>query len=178
MTSLSLTQEEAEEPFFSFDNQNHNSTKAIRATDQEWESVKTEIEQLYIDQDKTLAATMQMIEENHGLKARQVPLVVSSMWPESLTGFFPSERKWKLKLREWGFEKYLSAAAMKILIAKAERRAVVEKKDTVFLHGKKEIAPERIELFKTRKAFREGPRLPQARVYLEVRTHGCQVSIH
>ena len=70
---------------------------------------------------------------------------------------FPSERKWKLKLKEWGFEKYLSTTAMKILVAKAERRALVEKKDTVFLHGKREIATERIELFKTRKCFREGP---------------------
>jgi hypothetical protein len=60
-------------------------------------------------------------------------------------------------LKEWGFEKYLSSTAMKILIAKAERRAFVEKKDTVFFHGKKEIAPERIELFKMRKSFMEGP---------------------
>ncbi|PMD43189.1 hypothetical protein L207DRAFT_563929 [Hyaloscypha variabilis F] len=46
---------------------------------------------------------------------------------------------------------------MKILIAKAERRAFIEKKDTVFFHGKKEIAPERIELFKMRKSFTKGP---------------------
>jgi len=72
-------------------------------------------------------------------------------------GHHPSERKWKLKLKEWGFEKYLSSTAMKILIAKAERRALVEKKDTVFFHGKKEITPERIELFKMRRSFTEGP---------------------
>ncbi|KAN0102872.1 hypothetical protein V8E51_011185 [Hyaloscypha variabilis] len=73
MTSLTIRQEEeAEEPFFSFDGQEHNSAKSGPATNQEWELVKAEIEQLYIDQDKTLAATMQIIEENHGLKARQV----------------------------------------------------------------------------------------------------------
>lgn len=60
-------------------------------------------------------------------------------------------------MKQWGFDKYLSTTAMKILVAKAERRAFVEKKDTVFLHGKKEIAPERIELFKTRRSFRQGP---------------------
>ena len=46
---------------------------------------------------------------------------------------------------------------MKILVAKAERRAVQENKETVFIHGKIQIAPERIDLFKKRKTFREGP---------------------
>lgn len=37
-----------------------------------WESLKEEIRQIYIDQDNTLAMTMQSIEANHGLKARPV----------------------------------------------------------------------------------------------------------
>ena len=69
MASLITMPEEAEEPF-SFDSQEYNSTKVRRVTDREWESVKTEIEQLYIDQDQTLATTMQVIEKTHGLKAR------------------------------------------------------------------------------------------------------------
>jgi hypothetical protein len=45
---------------------------------------------------------------------------------------------------------------MKILLAKAERRARLENKETVIFHGKTRIASERINLFKKRKAFREG----------------------
>jgi hypothetical protein len=140
----------------SLNGEDRNSSKSGRITNEEWESVKGEIEQIYIDQGKTLSATMQMIEEKYHLKARQVISLLRSYYSEQgLTP--PSERKWKLKLKEWGFEKYLPATAMKILVAKAERRAVVENKDTVFFHGKTQIAPERIDLFKKRKAFREGP---------------------
>jgi hypothetical protein len=68
-----------------------------------------------------------------------------------------------LKLKEWGFEKYVPATTMKILVAKAERRARVENKETVFFHGKTRIASERIDLFKKRKAFREGPAVSPSR---------------
>jgi hypothetical protein len=80
-------------------------------------------------------------------------------------------------LKEWGFEKNLSSAAMKILVAKAERRAVVEHKDTVFFHGKTQIAPERIGLFKKRKAFREGPAAsPSQRTSCHPHSSLCKVS--
>lgn len=123
MASLTLPQEESS---FSLRSQDNSSSKGSRVTNEEWESAKTETEHIYIDQDQTLATTMEAIQYKYGLEA--------------------SERKWKLKLKEWGFEKYLSSAAMKILVAKAERRAVVEHKDTVFFHGKTQITPERIGL--------------------------------
>jgi hypothetical protein len=81
-----------------------------------------------------------------------------------------SERKWKLKLKEWGFEKYLPAAAMKILVAKAERRAMVENKETVFFHRETQIPPERIELFKRRRTFREGPMASPSQSTCSLRT--------
>ena len=37
---------------------------------QQWESLKAEIRKIYIDQDNTLATTMQKIEADHGFKAR------------------------------------------------------------------------------------------------------------
>jgi len=76
----SLMQEEARRPFRPFDSEDHNSTKAGRVSNQEWDSVKPEIENLYIDQDQTLAATMQKIEADHGLKARQVPRYYSPIY--------------------------------------------------------------------------------------------------
>jgi len=65
-----------------------------------------------------------------------------------------SERKWKMKLKEWKFEKYLSDQDKMIIIAKAEKRAR-DGKDTVFYHGDTEITTERIENFKRRKVSKE-----------------------
>lgn len=66
-----------------------------------------------------------------------------------------SERKWKMKLKEWNFEKYVPASQMRILVAKAKKRAREEHKETVFFNGETQIAPERINLFKKRKFTRE-----------------------
>jgi len=55
---------------FSFEGQDRNSFKSGRITNEEWESVKAEIEQIYIDQDQTLAATMGTIQNKYGLAAR------------------------------------------------------------------------------------------------------------
>jgi hypothetical protein len=68
---------------------------------------------------------------------------------------FCSERKWKMKLKDWNFEKYLPAAWMKTIVAKAEKRACDENKATVFFYGESQIAPERIENFKKRKTTKE-----------------------
>ena len=68
-----------------------------------------------------------------------------------LLTFEYSERKWKEKLKEWGFEKHISATDMSIIVAKAEKRVREEGKETVFFHGQSEITPQRIERFKRRK---------------------------
>jgi hypothetical protein len=62
-----------------------------------------------------------------------------------------SERKWKMQLMTWGFAKYVPASHMRILVAKAEKRAREEGKETIFFNGQNQIAPERIEHFKKRK---------------------------
>jgi hypothetical protein len=60
-----------------------------------------------------------------------------------------------MKLKDWNSEKYVLASQMRILIAKAEKRAREEYKETVFFNGETQIAPERINLFKKRKFTRE-----------------------
>ena len=62
-----------------------------------------------------------------------------------------SERKWKEKLKEWRFEKNISATDMNIIVAKADKRVREEGKETVFFHGQSEITRERIDQFKRRK---------------------------
>jgi hypothetical protein len=74
-----------------------------------------------------------------------------------------SERKWKMQLKDWGFEKYVSASDMRILIAKAEKRATEENKDTVFFNGGCQIPQEGIDLFKRRKVTKQtAPASPSA----------------
>jgi hypothetical protein len=62
-----------------------------------------------------------------------------------------SERKWKEKLKEWNFDKNISAIDMSVIVAKAEKRLHEEGKETVFFMGKSQITRERIEQFKRRK---------------------------
>lgn len=62
-----------------------------------------------------------------------------------------SERKWKEKLKDWSFQKYLPPDSMLVIVAKADKRKLHEGKETVFfLHGAK-IASTRIETSKKRK---------------------------
>ncbi|KAK0108121.1 hypothetical protein ONS95_002944 [Cadophora gregata] len=69
-------------------------------------------------------------------------------------GFRASPRKWKMKFKEWGYEKRLTECNMKIVAAKAERRAYEDGKKTEFFHNGIFIQPSRIENFKRRKTFK------------------------
>jgi hypothetical protein len=60
-----------------------------------------------------------------------------------------------MKLKEWNFEKYVPASQMRILVAKAEKRAREENKETVFFNGETQIDPQRFSLFKKRKSTKE-----------------------
>ncbi|TVY33465.1 hypothetical protein LOCC1_G007635 [Lachnellula occidentalis] len=106
------------------------SSRLIK-NDQKWNSLKEEIRRIYMAEDKTLPVTMNTIEVKHGFKA--------------------SERKWKDKLKEWGFDKNIPAQHMRILVAKAEKRARDDGKETVFLHRGFQVGQEKLEHFKRRK---------------------------
>ncbi|PVH83906.1 hypothetical protein DL98DRAFT_569298 [Cadophora sp. DSE1049] len=99
--------------------------------DKRWNFHKDEIRRIYIEEDRTLQVTMRMIEEKYGFKA--------------------SPRKWKMKLKEWNFEKYFPSAIMSFAVAKTEKRKNEEGKDTIFYHGDSKIPSEKIEHFKRRK---------------------------
>jgi hypothetical protein len=60
-----------------------------------------------------------------------------------------------MKLKEWGFDKHLTEKETKIVVAKAEKRARDEGKDTVFYHNGRLIPPTKIENFKRRKTVKE-----------------------
>jgi len=76
MASLTLPQEESS---FSLESRDNSSSKGSRVTNEEWESVKAETEHIYIDQDHTLAATMETIQYKHGLVARSVHAIIHKL---------------------------------------------------------------------------------------------------
>ncbi len=79
-----------------------------------------------------------------------------------------SERKWKDKVKEWNFDKNISARDMSIVVAKVGKRVRDEGKDTVILHREAQISRERIEQFKRRKITKDGmPVSPSAGTCLQ-----------
>ena len=68
--------------------------------------------------------------------------------------FSQSARKWEGKLREWRFNKNLPDTDMKIVVAKVEKRKVVEDKATQFFHNGVAIPNSKVENFKKRKLNR------------------------
>ncbi|PVH83905.1 hypothetical protein DL98DRAFT_569297 [Cadophora sp. DSE1049] len=103
----------------------------LARNDEIWDMYKEEIRQMYVDRDMTLRSTVQSIETHYGFKA--------------------SKRKWKMKIKEWNFEKNLPANEMSYITAKADKRKAEDDKDTIFVRGTIKILPERIRNFKKRK---------------------------
>lgn len=59
-------------------------------------------------------------------------------------------RKWKTKLKEWNFEKYLSNRNMNIIVAKGKKRALEEGKDTIFVYHGSTIPASKIQNYSKR----------------------------
>lgn len=59
-------------------------------------------------------------------------------------------RKWKSKLKDWGFDKYSKAEEMAFIASKLQDRKT-EGKDTAFLVGGRQITKEAMENFMRRK---------------------------
>jgi hypothetical protein len=120
--------------------------------DQKWDALKEAIHRIYVVENNSLPSTMQQIKQKYGFKASlvtQFPVTQRSLLTKSIR-----PRKWKSKLKEWKFDKYLSDADKRVIVAKTEKRAR-EGKDTIFFHGESEITAERIQNFKRRNGARE-----------------------
>ena len=87
------------------------------------------------------------------MDSKQGPLEIST--PIRNANMKSSTRKWKNKLKEWGYEKNIKTYDMQCIVAKGTKRER-EGKDTIFFHGDTQITATRIENFKKRKT-REVP---------------------
>src|SRR2546423_353010 len=124
-----------------------------RHSPEEWEQQKELIERLYLDEDKTVEETMRYLKDEKG--------------------FIVGERKFKMQLKEWGFEKNIRSSVMQLMLAKATKRKFEEDKDTKFRYKGRDILPERFSHYTKRSHVKNGKRVsPSA---CELPTPSCNL---
>jgi hypothetical protein len=110
-----------------------------RHSTQEWEQQKELIEKLYLDEDKTVEETMRYLKDKKG--------------------FIVGERKFKMQLKEWGFDKNIKSSVMQLMLAKATKRKFEEDKGTKFRYKGRDILPERFSQYAKRSHVKKGKRV-------------------
>ncbi|RYP62306.1 hypothetical protein DL771_009791 [Monosporascus sp. 5C6A] len=110
----------------------------------DWDAHKDTIKRLYMDEDKTLADTMEIMKRVHSFEA--------------------SQKLFKAKFKEWDWQKNLPTETAIVMIDKAKRRWQADKKETVFSFGGKVWTTDRIErtLARTNKKSRLEQALEEA----------------
>ncbi|KAI9702973.1 MAG: hypothetical protein M1836_008187 [Candelina mexicana] len=96
-----------------------------RRTEEDWTTHRHTIKSLYMDRNMTLDDTMRTMGERHG--------------------FFASQKKYKEKLKNWGFEKNLTSRQTKFITRKALRRWTEEGKKTEFRVKGNRVPSEKVE---------------------------------
>ena len=109
-----------------------------RHAPQEWEQRKELVRRLYLEQDMTVEETMRYLKDEED--------------------FLVGERKFKMQLKEWGFEKNISSSVMQLILAKASKRKFEEDKSTRFRYKGRDILPERLGHFAKRSHVKNGKR--------------------
>jgi hypothetical protein len=140
-----------------------SKTSSLRKSDRKWDLHKDEIYRTYMQEDNSLLTTLERFEQRYGFKARLVTLQIFALlqryklpgFPIHLPILIHSVRKWKLKLKEWNFNKYVRTEEMMFVVAKSDERAGREGKNTAFLHEGTPIKNIKIEKFKRRKISHE-----------------------
>jgi hypothetical protein len=124
-----------------------------RHSPEEWEQQKELIERLYLDEDKTVEETMRYLKDEKG--------------------FIVGERKFKMQLKEWGFDKNIRSSVMQLMLSKATKRKFEEDKDTKFRYKGRDILPERFSHYAKRSHVKDGKRVsPSA---CELLTPSCNL---
>jgi hypothetical protein len=110
-----------------------------RHSPEEWVQHKELIERLYLNEDKTVEETMQILKDQEG--------------------FVAGERKFKMQLKEWGFDKNIKSSVMQVMLAKATKRKFEEDKDTRFRYKGRDILPDRLDHYAKRNHVKDGKRV-------------------
>ncbi|KAJ2996040.1 hypothetical protein NUW58_g1107 [Xylaria curta] len=99
--------------------------KRARYGNLDWEAHKNEIRKLYLDQDRTLKETMEVMAQTHSFNA--------------------SEKLYKKKFKEWNWPKNIPVDIAFFMAQKARERREEQNKDTVFIYGGRHFDHKRAE---------------------------------
>ena len=108
--------------------------RGTRRTEEDWAKKRSTIKELYMDQNMALPILMKVMKEQHGFCATYATVVSS---PCLTTTDFSSSRpkRYKEKLKAWGFEKNLTRRQSKYITRTALRRLHEGKKTEFHLKG-------------------------------------------
>jgi hypothetical protein len=124
---------------------------------QQWESHREEIHELYMVDNKTLKSTMQIIKNKYNFTPRSapprhLPPLLWDLWtacPKLIRRrrdtdiYLVSERKFKEQLKHWAFEKNITATEMGFIAATEESRSREQGKSTTFYNRGIKINPKK-----------------------------------
>ncbi|KAH8694492.1 hypothetical protein BGZ61DRAFT_588458 [Ilyonectria robusta] len=91
----------------------------------DWERHEAVLRSLYIDKNKSLADTMKIMEQQHSFNA--------------------SQKLYKEKFKEWGWQKNLPVKYAQFMTEKAKKRMREDEKETIFMYGGQSWTKERAE---------------------------------
>ncbi|KAJ3535651.1 hypothetical protein NM208_g7047 [Fusarium decemcellulare] len=94
-----------------------NTRKRSKYNHLNWNAQKAELKRLYMDQDKSLPETMQIMKDEHSFEA--------------------STKLYKEKFKQWGWNKKLPVPIAEFMANKAQSRKRGDGRDTVFMYGGK-----------------------------------------
>lgn len=108
--------------------------RGTRRTEEEWADQRSKIRRLYMDQNMTLPSTMKVMKEKHGFCATYAT-AVSSLCKTTTNSLSFRQKRYKEKIKAWGFEKNLTRRQSKYISRIALRRLDQGKKTEFHLKG-------------------------------------------
>ena len=100
---------------------------------QEWNKYRTDIERLYVTEDKSLHKVVEEMQRLHG--------------------FFATERQYKRKINKWRLDKYVKDEEMRAIVTRKTERQQQGKESAFFVRGRL-VEPRKIDRFCLRKGIR------------------------
>ena len=126
-----------------------------RRTEEEWADQRSKIRRLYMDQNMTLPSTMKVMKEKHGFCATYAT-AVSSPFVTTTNSLSFRQKRYKEKLKAWGYEKNLTKRQSKFIARKALSRLDEGKKTEFHIRGLK-VSQDKVDRGLTKPNIRGSP---------------------
>ena len=126
-----------------------------RRTEDDWAKQRPTIRKLYMDKNMPLPSLMKVMKEEHGFNATYATVMSSPCVPTTNSLSF-RQKRYKEKIKAWGFEKNLTKRQSKFIARKTLRRLDEGKKTEFLIRGIK-VPQEKVDRGLTRPNIRGSP---------------------